>query len=104
MKDLETLLREDAARIRADAGFTNRVLHALPARRHAPRWLRPALVMGSAVTGSALAVAFAPAVESPLVALSEWLGAGAASPAAVASLAIGAVLLASAVVIALDAD
>jgi hypothetical protein len=104
MKDLDALLREDAGRQLDDGGFTARVLGALPSHRRTSRWLRPALVMGSAVTGSALALAFAPAFESPSIALWEWIGSGTLSPAAVTSLAIGLVLLASAVVIALDSD
>jgi len=104
MKDLDALLREDAASRHDDGGFTERVMRALPRRRRTSRWLRPALVMGSAITGSALAIAFAPGFESPSVALWEWIRAGTLSPAAVASLAVGAVLLASAVVIALDTD
>jgi hypothetical protein len=104
MKDLEKLFREDAAQALADDGFSDRVMSALPPRRRTSRWLRPALVMGSAIAGSAIAVVCAPAVESPIAALSEFIGAGMATPAAMALLAIGAVLLASAVVIALDTD
>ena len=46
-----------------DDGFTARVMGALPSRvetvRHA--WLSPALILGSAALGSALAIVFAPA-------------------------------------------
>ena len=107
MKDLDSLLREDAAHpLPADA-FLARVMQALPPPRAPRRWLRPLLVMGSAIAGSALAVAFAPATESPTLAVAEWIGLGsiaALSSAAVTSLAIGGVLLASAVVVALDTD
>ena len=104
MNDLEKLLREDAARSIPDAGFSARVMAALPAARHAPAWLRPALVFGSAVAGSILAAVLAPEFESPVQGLSEWLRGGHISAAALASLAIGGVLLASAVVLALDTE
>ena len=105
MKDLDTLLRDDAARGIADDGFARRVMHALPARAAAsPRWLRPTLVMGSAVVGSALAVAFAPPLESPAMAIVELYTRGAASPAALAALALAAALLASCIVVAFDTE
>ena len=55
---IEKILREDAARPLADGGFTRRVMDTLPARqaRHIS-WLRPALMMGSAALGGALAAA-----------------------------------------------
>jgi len=57
---IEKILREDAARPQADGGFTRRVMDTLPARqaRHIS-WLRPALMMGSAALGGALAAAIA---------------------------------------------
>ena len=105
MTDIETLLRRDAGRELPDAGFTDRVMAALPARapaRHA--WWRPVLVMGSALVGSALAVMLSPAVESPVAALGQWLASGNVSTGAMASLAIGGALLLSAVILAFDAD
>ena len=105
MKDIETLLRDDAARGIADDGFSRRVMRALPARASAsPRWLRPALVMGSAVVGSVLAIAFAPPLESPALAIVELYTRGAASPAALAALALAGALLVSCVIVAMDAD
>jgi hypothetical protein len=57
---IEKILREDAARPLADGGFTRRVMDTLPVRqaRHIS-WLRPALMMGSAALGGALAAAIA---------------------------------------------
>ena len=104
MKDIDTLLRDDARRGLGDDGFTRRVMGALPVPRQAPRWVRPALVLGSAVAGCALAVAFAPGLESPSQGLLELMTRGTMSPAALAAIAIGAVLLASGVVLAMDAD
>src|SRR5258708_12134104 len=59
---LDLLLRADAGNVISDAGFSARVLSALPpARAPARAWLKPALVLGSAALGSVLAVAFVPA-------------------------------------------
>ena len=61
MKDLEELLREDAREMLPDAGFTQRVMGALPAPVPRTRpWLTPMLVLGSTALGSVLAMAFAP--------------------------------------------
>ena len=105
MKDIDRLLRDDAAKGLADEGFSRRVMRALPARTSAsPRWLRPALVMGSAVVGSAIAIEFAPPLESPAMAIIELHTRGAASPAALAALALAGALLLSCVVVAFDPD
>ena len=104
MKDLDTLLREDASRPLPDAGFTARVLGALPAPRRAPAWMRPALVLGSAVTGSALAAMLAPRTESFSLGIAEFLSSGMVTPATLTALAIGGTLLLSALVLAFDSD
>ena len=106
MKDIDSLLRADAARDVADDGFARRVMRALPAHasRASPRWLRPALVMGSAIVGSGLAIALAPPLESPAMAIVELYTRGAASPAALAALALAGALLVSCVVVAFDSD
>jgi hypothetical protein len=54
---LDALLREQNPHI-DDNGFTGRVLAALPRRRRT--WLRPLILLGSAVIGSALAVRWLP--------------------------------------------
>lgn len=56
---VEALLREDARRRLPDDGFSARVERALPPRR-TQSWLRPALVLGSAALGGALAWILAP--------------------------------------------
>lgn len=105
MKDIDRILHGDAARGLADEGFTRRVMGALPSHAGAQaRWLRPALVMGSAIVGSALAIAFAPPLESPSMAIVELFTAGAPSPAAWAALALAGALLVSCVVVAIDSD
>ena len=105
MTDIDTLLRRDAGRDLPDGGFTERVLASLPARAPARRgWWRPALVMGSALVGSGLAVALSPALESPVAALGQWLASGSVSTGAMATLAIGGALLLSAVVLAFAQD
>ena len=99
MNDLDTLLRRDARELPADAGFSQRVLRALPPRPLASRrWWKPLLVMGSAVVGSALAALLSPQLESPVAALA----AGHLSSGAIASLAIGGALLLSGLVLAFD--
>ena len=104
MKTLETLLREDAAAPLDGHEFTARVMAALPPARATPAWIRPALVMGSAVGGSAIAFAFAPRDASFAMSVAEFFSAGLVSPALLASLAIGGVLLLSGVVLALDSE
>jgi hypothetical protein len=101
MKDLDELLRQDAADGMDDGGFTLRVLSALPPRRANGRaWLRPVLVMGSAVVGSLLAMVLSPQLESPVAAITSWLASGQLSAGGIATLAIGFTLLLSAVVFA----
>ena len=58
---IEHLLRDDAARSMADGGFSRRVMDALPPReaRRMSAWWKPALIMGSAALGGALAAFFA---------------------------------------------
>ena len=103
MKDLDQMLRDDARAPIDDAGFTARVMSALPARARQPNaWLRPVLVMGSAAVGSALAVMLAPAgLMGGFAELAQWR---ALTPAALSLLAISGALLASAVILATDLD
>jgi len=104
MNDIDSILRKDAAVRLADDGFTRRVLGALPPVRRVPAWLRPALVMGSSVAGSAIAVMLAPRDGSYALSVADFLSSGVISQAMLTSLAVGAVLVASAVVLALDAE
>ena len=105
MKTIDELLRADAAQAIPDNGFSERVMARLPAARPRQRaWWRPALVLGSALLGSVLAVVLSPAIESPVAAMRDILAYGVLSRAAVTALAIGGVLLASALVVAFDPD
>ena len=102
---IDRWLREDARRTLADDGFSARVLAALPAPRVRPQpWLKPLLVIGSAALGSALAVLLAPgglSVAQGFIDLATLRG---MTPAAVTGIALSVTLLASALVLALEAD
>ena len=105
MKDLEQLLREDARATIDDAGFSARVMGALPAavaRRRA--WLTPVLVLGSTALGSVLALVFAPAGVSVAQGFVDVASMRGFTPAAVMALALGGALTAAAVLLAADAD
>lgn len=105
MKDLEQLLRADARETIDEAGFTRRVMGALPAplpRRRA--WLTPVLVLGSTALGSALALVFAPAGVSVAQGFIDVASMRGFTPAAVMALALGGALTAAAVLLAADAD
>ncbi len=56
---VETMLREQNQYINDD-GFTARVMTALPRRRRPYYWLRPALLLGAAAVGTALAIRWLP--------------------------------------------
>lgn len=58
---LDRILREDARRRVPDAGFSKRVEGALPPPTASLWWLRPALLLASAVIGGGLAWHLAPA-------------------------------------------
>ena len=103
---LDRILRHDAATSRpADAAFTRRVMEALPAPVPRSRaWTTPALVMGSAALGSLLAFALAPMPGGFAQAAFDLAQLRMLTPAALPAIAIAAALLASAVVLAADAD
>ena len=102
---LERWLREDAQRALPDDGFNARVMAALPARaRPQNPWLRPALVLGSAVVGSALAAALAPGDASAIQGFIDLAQMRGFTPAAITGLALSAALLACALVLAADPD
>ena len=105
MKDLEQLLREHSRETIDDAGFSQRVVAALPAPAPRPRpWLTPVLVLGSTALGSALALAFAPAGVSVAQGFIDVASMRGFTPAAVMALALGGALTAAAVLLAADAD
>ena len=103
---LDRLLRRDAQVPFADDGFTARVMGALPARaetvHHA--WLSPALILGSAALGSALAIVFAPAGANVVQGFFDLASLRLLTPAAMTGLAMTGALLLSAIVLALDAE
>jgi hypothetical protein len=101
---LDRILRHDAATSRpADGGFTRRVMETLPAPvPRARAWTTPALVMGSAMLGSVLAFALAPVgFTQAAIDLSQL---NMLTRPAITAIAIAGALLASAVVLAADAD
>jgi hypothetical protein len=103
MSDIDRLLRRDARLELPDDGFTARVAGALPARRSPDRaWLRPALVMGSALLGSALAVSLSPQAASMLQGFQDLVFLRTGSPAAIGGLAMCGALLLSALVLAFE--
>ena len=102
MDKLDRLLRHDAQLDLPDDGFTARVLGALPSRaaRTDRAWLKPALILGSAALGSALAAAFAgTSIPQGFLDLAEMRG---LTPAAITGLAMTAALVLSALVLAAD--
>jgi hypothetical protein len=105
MSDLEKLLRGDARESISDNGFTARVMGALPARAMRRRpWLKPLLIVGSAALGSILAAVLAPGGGSLLQGFADLVGFRGFTPAAVTGLAMCAALIASAIVLAFEAD
>jgi hypothetical protein len=68
---VETMLREQNPYINDD-GFTARVMTALPRRRRY-YWRRPALLLGAAAIGTALAIRWLPWESLPAVDLSALL-------------------------------
>jgi hypothetical protein len=104
---LDRILRHDAATTRPspDEAFARRVLEALPpARARAQAWTTPALVMGSAALGSVLAMVLAPVPGGIMQAALDIAHLHMLTPAALTAIAIAGALLASAVVLAADAD
>jgi hypothetical protein len=103
---LDRLLRRDGQATLADDGFTARVLGALPARAESTHhaWLTPALVLGSAALGSALAIALAPAGSNIVQGFFDIAASHTHTPAALAGLAMTGALLLSAIVLALDTE
>ena len=106
MSDIERLLRHDARIELPDDGFAARLMAALPARasRQERAWLRPALVMGSALLGSALAVMLSPQAASLMQGFQDLMHLRTGSSAAIGGLAMCGALLLSALVLAVNDD
>ena len=102
---LDRLLREDAARKLGDEGFTARVMASLPAPRPVGAgWYKPALVLGSTLLGSVLAVAFAPAGTSLVQGFLDLTRSHALTSSALTGIAVCAGLWISAIVLAAEID
>jgi len=102
---LDEILRNDAQHALPDAGFSARVMRALPAPAlRSRRWLQPALILGSALAGCLLAVLLAPAEAGITQGFADLMHLKLFTPAAIAGLAMAAALLVSAVVLAAEAD
>jgi len=102
---IERMLREDAAGPLPDGGFAARVMAALPPA--APRrslWWKPALVLGSAAIGSALAVALGPSDLSLVQGFVDLAHSRIATPSALTGLAMSLTLIVCAVVLAAETD
>ena len=105
MNDIDRLLREDARRVLPDEGFSRRVAAALPPIRAAARpWLKPAIICGSAALGAVLAAVLAPAGGSLLQGFADLVQLRSLTPAAITGLAMAGALLASAIVLAIEAE
>jgi hypothetical protein len=102
---IDRLLREDAARPLPGDGFTPRVLASLPAAHTArATWWKPALILGSTLLGSVLAMAFAPEGTSLVQGFIDITQSRLLTSAALTGLATCAALLISALVLAADVD
>ena len=103
---LERLLRRGGEAALPDDGFTARVMESLPSRAQATHhaWLQPALMLGAAALGSALAIVFAPAGADVVQGFFDLATSRGLTPAAMSGLAMTGTLLVCAVVLALDTE
>ena len=102
---LDRILRHDAAHAIDDGGFSSRVMRALPAPRALPSaWFKPALVLGSAALGSALAVVLGPQDASFIQGFIDIAHMRGATPATLTALCTSFALLVCAVVLAAESD
>ena len=99
---LERLLRDSARKVLPDAGFSARVMHALPAAPRARPWLKPVLVAGSAALGAVLAWALAPAGISLLQGFLDLARLQSQTPSALAALGLALVMAVVAAVLVVE--
>jgi hypothetical protein len=99
---IERLLRESARQALPDAGFSLRVLQAIPAGAVARPWLKPVLVTGSAAIGSALAWGLAPAGTSLLQGFLDLARLQSQTPSAFAALGLALVMAVVAAVLVVE--
>jgi hypothetical protein len=98
---IEKVLRDDARQELPDGGFTRRVMGAMPpARSRGHALFKPALIMGSAALGGAIAALFAGAsIPQGFVDIVQMRG---FTTAAMTGLGMGLAMVVSAVVLATD--
>ncbi len=96
---LDRLLLDDARRRLPDDGFNLRVERSLPPARRPARWLRPALVLGSAAIGSAAAWLLVPAGTSLLQGFVDLARLQSQTPSALAALALALAMAVTAAVL-----
>lgn len=102
---IDRLLFKDARDKIPDERFTRRVMEALPApRARAMPWLRPALVLGSAALGSALAVALSPGAGQLFEGFKDLMQLRLLTAGALTGLGASAALLVSAIVFAVSSE
>lgn len=102
---IDRLLFKDARDTIPDERFTRRVMEALPAPRVRTRpWLKPALVLGSAALGSALAVALSPGAGQLFEGFKDLMQLRLLTAGALTGLGASAALLVSAIVFAVSFD
>jgi hypothetical protein len=99
---IERLLRASAGMALPDAGFSVRVMHALPAEPQARPWLKPLLVTGSAAIGSALAWGLAPSGISLLQGFLDLARLQSHTPSAYAALGLALAMAVIAAVLVVD--
>ena len=102
---LDRLLARDAGVAMDDAGFTARVMRALPPRAVAPHaWWYPVLLLGATALGCALAAVFLPsgfALGQGYIDLAQNRG---FTPAALTAMALAGALAICSIVLAADTD
>lgn len=102
---IDRLLYADARDLAPDERFTQRVIAALPARRARARpWVRPALILGSATLGSALAVALSPGAGQLFEGFKDLMQFRLMTAGALTGLGASAALLVSAIIFAVSSD
>lgn len=99
---IERLLRESARKVLPDAGFSARVMHALPVAPRPRPWLKPVLVAGSAAIGSVLAWGLAPAGISLLQGFLDLARQQSHTPSALAALGLTLAMAVIAAVLVVD--
>jgi hypothetical protein len=99
---VERLLLEDARRSIPDGGFSLRVEGALPRRLRSRPWLRPALVLGSAALGSALAWLLVPAGTSLVQGFLDLARLQSQTPSALVALGLALAMAVTAAVLVSD--